>query len=502
MKFRSRLIAKIAVLSLSLVLAAAPNAAASMDSSYQDVLSKSSIVISKDGKVVMAVQKDINYLVAGNIPGELRLPVVFANISGENGLTISKLAIRAENTGYQSENKTGIILPGMTGENKTSISGIALGTNRFTISQIKELAKMSVESFSIPPGITKGSPQNFIITATVSNADGSESTIESKFNLTFRSLPQRSGWYCGDGHMHTSWSDGIYSLEERMTYFKNAGMGWAVITDHEKLLKNCFPEYCRAVAECAQATGLPLAPGMEIIAAGEKGHALAYGLSNGDVSADLPADNQYTGQELLNHINTTNSPSSLAVIAHPFSSTVWRDLKTTRNFSAMELASGGAINEKAFAEWMERLRSGEKITALGNSDCHIGYPDGLTYLFIPDYSAADFSPVWKAIRTGRAVVSEKGSLAAMAINGQAIGSTVSAAPQSPLTFTLIQQVCSGVACSKIEVLDENGQVVYQAANPPEKTTLEKPAQSKFYLLRAYFSDGSKVISNPIFVQPY
>jgi len=101
---------------------------------------------------------------------------------------------------------------------------------------------------------------------------------------------------------------------------------------------------------------------------------------------------------------------------------------------------------------------------------------------------------------GRASVSEKGHLGVFAINGQAIGSTLKVSPGAPLTFTLIQQAGSGVTCSRAEVLDENGQVVYEAVDPAEKTSFEKSAQSRFYLFRAYFSDGSKVISNPIYVE--
>ena len=351
----------------------------------------------------------------------------------------------------------------------------------------------------LPGEFEKGKTQTLLITAVISKADGSKSVVEAKSKFTFRALPTRSGWYCGDGHMHTTWSDGLDRLDERTAYLARAGMGWAILTDHEKLLRGHFTAYRQAIASSARAMGVPLAPGMEISAAGGRGHALAYGL-NEQANTLLPTDTQYTCQALVDHINDLSPGHGFTAIAHPYSSTVWQDIKTTRNFQAMELASGGAINEQAFSEWMRRLRNGEKITALGSSDCHLGYSDGMTYLYIPDYSSLNFDPVWQAIKMGRASVSEKGHLGIFAINGQAIGSTLKVYSGAPLTFTLIQQPCSGVTCSRVEVLDENGQVVYEAANPPEKTVFKKLANSRFYLLRAYFSDGSKVVSNPIYVE--
>lgn len=499
MKFRPRLMFQIGALAMGIMLLPITTVSAQMDI-YQDLLARSSIALSTDGKVAMAVQKEINYFVATEVPGEIRLPIVFANLSGKNGFTISELMVKVEGTDNQNKKATEIKLSGLSKTDTTNKLRIPLGESRYTFSELKELTKMSVESLRLPGEFEKGKTQTLLITAVISKADGSKSVVEAKSKFTFRALPTRNGWYCGDGHMHTTWSDGLDRLDERAAYLKNAGMGWAVITDHEKLLRGQFATYGQDIASSSMAFGFPLASGMEIIATGDRGHALAYGLNEQVNIALLPTDTQYACQALVDHINDVVPGNSFTVIAHPYTSTVWQDIKITSNFQAMELASGGAINEQAFAEWMRRLRSGEKITALGSSDCHLGYPDGMTYLYIPDYSSVDFDPVWQAIKMGRASVSEKGHLGAFAINGQAIGSTLKVSQGAPLTFTLIQQPCSGVICSRVQVLDENGQVVYEAANPPEKTSFEKTAQSRFYLLRAYFSDGSKVVSNPIYVE--
>lgn len=486
-------------LAISIILIFIPAAYAQMDST-QDLLARSRIAISTDGKVAMAVQREVDYLIAGEVPGEVRLPIVFANLSGENGLTISEFMLKIEGTDYQDKKATEIKLLGLPDADNNQKTDIILGKSRYTFSRLKELAKMRVESFRLPGDIKKGKTQTLLITAVISTADGSKTIVEARSRLTFRSLPARSGWYCGDGHMHTTWSDGLDRLDERVAYLKHAGMGWAILTDHEKVLRGRFASYNEAIASNSRTFGLPLAPGMEIIAAGDRGHALAYGLNEEVNAVLLPADAQYACQALIDQINAILPGHSFTVIAHPFSSTIWQDIKNSSNFQAMELASGGAINEQVLREWMERLRKGEKITALGSSDCHLGYPDGMTYLYIPNYTSFHFDPVWQAIKMGRASVSEKGHLGVMAINGQALGSTLKLPAGTMLNFTVIQQACSGVTCDKAEVLDENGQVIYEVLKPLEKTTFEKPANSRFYLLRAYFSDGSKVVSNPIYVE--
>jgi hypothetical protein len=137
---------------------------------------------------------------------------------------------------------------------------------------------------------------------------------------------------------------------------------------------------------------------------------------------------------LIDNINNLIPENSFAVVAHPYSSTIWQDISTSRNFKTMEIATGSKINPQSFEEWMRRLRAGEKITALGSSDCHLGYPEGMTFLFMPDYSISDFNPVWRAIKLGRAAVSEKGHLAVFAVNTQAIGSTLKVDKGEQVTF--------------------------------------------------------------------
>lgn len=465
-----------------------------------DILAKSRIAISRDGKVALVVQKNINYFVAGEVGGELRLPLVFANLSGEPGITIQKVGLKVEGLDGQFAKTVVIGFPALEQANTPKTSLLDITSNRLTLAEMKTITSMSVESFKLPGTIEKGKPQTLLISAMIQKADGSQSTVEAKSTITFRSLPVRTGWYGGDGHMHSTLSDGLDSPDARAAYLKNAGMGWAVLTDHEKLLRGHSADYFKAVAEYAGQAVFPLGAGMEIAAAGERGHALAYGLEEQISSSSFPADYQYECQTLIDQINRLVPGTSFTVLAHPFSSAVWQDIKFNNGFQAMEIANGGVINEQAFAEWMRRLRNGEKVTALGGSDCHLGYPDGMTYLYIPDYSSASITPVLNAIKKGRASVSEKGNLAVFAVNGQAVGSTVKAAAGAPLAFTLVQQASSGVSCSSLELLDENGQVVCQAANPTEITTFIKPAASRFYLIRADFSDGSKSISNPVYIE--
>jgi hypothetical protein len=127
----------------------------------------------------------------------------------------------------------------------------------------------------MPGNIEKGKVTRWPLP--VSTDTGAIRAEPKKIKITFASLPVRYGWYCGDGHMHTTWSDGLDTLEERALYLKNAGMGWAVITDHEKLLRGRFEEYQRSIGNLSSILGMPLAAGIEVIVSGDRGHALAMG---------------------------------------------------------------------------------------------------------------------------------------------------------------------------------------------------------------------------------
>jgi hypothetical protein len=93
MKYFWRLMVSTAALSVILMMVGVTAVSAQMDS-YKDVLARSSLAVSADGKVIMVLQKNVQYLIAGDMPEQLRMPVVVANISGQNDLTVKEFIVK------------------------------------------------------------------------------------------------------------------------------------------------------------------------------------------------------------------------------------------------------------------------------------------------------------------------------------------------------------------------------------------------------------------------
>ena len=77
-----------------------------------------------------------------------------------------------------------------------------------------------------------------------------ETTVSSTYAVM--SLPTRSGWYAGDGHIHTAWSPDVVvvSIDGRANSAKNSGLKWIVITDHQDGIDDGWLTY---VSQCGTA---------------------------------------------------------------------------------------------------------------------------------------------------------------------------------------------------------------------------------------------------------
>jgi len=103
--------------------------------------------------------------------------------------------------------------------------------------------------------------------------DGSSRTLESTALLT-TSLPAEPGWVAGDGHIHSDFSDGGYSVYQRRNDAINFGYKWIFMTDHSGALSSTYVDY---VYTCGHAANSSLAIGADQeVSAFEGGHYLAY----------------------------------------------------------------------------------------------------------------------------------------------------------------------------------------------------------------------------------
>lgn len=297
-------------------------------------------------------------------------------------------------------------------------------------------------------------------------------TEEQTYLFYLNSLPTRTGWYPGDGHIHTQglpnqpdnpanysgnyenygFSDATDSstILIRRNQANSFGYKWIIITDHagndniwtsEPRLES--DEWSIYNTACTRATNnyspnITVCPGeelatKELLAPGVTGHLLCY--SNSTYASSYNA----SCQDL---IDRTNSAGGFGVIAHPFGGIFWSDWNVT-DFRGLEIISNQSnYSSSAVSRWdtlltshLQGIISGSypKIIGMANSDVHNpSYMWGLNMNYI--YTGSSSPPgtnraaVYDNLKAGRVSASSDGSLAVFSLNGYAPGSVVNVNP--------------------------------------------------------------------------
>ncbi|GAB4422517.1 MAG: hypothetical protein Kow0031_00330 [Anaerolineae bacterium] len=189
-----------------------------------------------------------------------------------------------------------------------------------------------------------------------------------------RVVNPRPGWYRGEFHAHTNFSDGVHPPPELAELARAAGLDFFAITDHNTV--EAFPHF-------GDTPNLLIIPGIEITM--KEGHYNVFGL---DGQFDwLPAvcswPNELSGpmgsyqnaSQLMAHaagqglLNSINHP-----LLPPWD---WLDFTTDlRHLHCLEIfndptyADNDWANPKAVDMWSRWLNAGYRVTAIGGTDYH------------------------------------------------------------------------------------------------------------------------------------
>ncbi|MFZ2413350.1 MAG: CehA/McbA family metallohydrolase [Candidatus Cryosericum sp.] len=269
---------------------------------------------------------------------------------------------------------------------------------------------------------------------TTQDLDGSVSTISQTTNLFYPTpLPSEWGWYPGDGHLHSTWSDGDSTIASVARTAGNRGLQWAIMTDHagdtahspfqDRLESSDWTSYGGDCTSAQTTYGITVCSGEELATnEGSPGsHLLTY--KNSAYAAS------YVSKQSL--INNSNNAGGFGIIAHPYNPSFkwddWHDGPYTR-FRGIELISNGTVvNATQIADWDSYLRSHLSATmqdpnhrfcvGLAGSDFHSSLAAdylGLNVVYI--YTGSGSPPgssrtsVYSALENGRICASSNGSL--------------------------------------------------------------------------------------------
>ena len=332
-------------------------------------------------------------------------------------------------------------------------------------------------------------------------------------------LKSRAGWYRGDFHAHTNFSDGHYAPPDLVDVARAAGLDFFAITDHNTI--GAFPEF-------GQVSDLVIIPGIEVTM--DHGHFNVFGLDGqldwlpdvyvwpaalphltGKYSTTTRLMQQTSAQGLLNSINHPLLPpwdwlEPATDLRHVQCLEIWNDPSWPDNKWA---------NPRAVKLWTEWLNEGYRITAIGGSDYHVPVPKpglhkpaeclGLpsTYVYAEALSGA---AILAGLRQRRAYVSMGPRVTFQArLNGKIheMGMDLGT-QQGEISFTAT--VINASPGTHAQIL-HNGQVVAELLIRQEQTILQHTAQanpirSDWYRLDVYDQAGlALVVTNPIFAGP-
>jgi PHP-associated len=210
-----------------------------------------------------------------------------------------------------------------------------------------------------------------------------------------------AGWYRGDCHLHSVYSDGELTPDRLAADARATGLDFVATTEHNSA-------EAHGVWERLGSADLLVLLGEEVTT--KAGHWLALGIGPGQViDWDYRVGDQLVGRCL----EQVHASGGLAVAAHPhapYPSGTF--MYPYQGFDVVEVWNGlwasdrpwNADNEAALAEWgralAEEMHAGRWRPAMGNSDTHlpgqIGVPH--TVVFADDLSS---EAVLAGIRAGR-----------------------------------------------------------------------------------------------------
>jgi hypothetical protein len=218
------------------------------------------------------------------------------------------------------------------------------------------------------------------------------------------------GWYRGDCHVHSVYSDGTLTPEQLMTGARQAGLDFIATTEHNT-----------ADAHHAWSTHagheLLVILGQEVTT--PTGHWLALGLQPGQV---IGWEYRVRDEAISRYLGQVHQAGGLCVAAHPhapYPSGVF--MYPFEGFDAVEVWNGrwtsdlpwNADNEAALAEWGRGLAADIGAArwrpAMGNSDTHLHDQIGMPHTVV---LAEELSTeaVLAGIRAGRSWIAESAAV--------------------------------------------------------------------------------------------
>lgn len=189
-------------------------------------------------------------------------------------------------------------------------------------------------------------------------------------NSESRVFVNGEGWYAGDNHVHTKYSDGWATVFENVIRAKEVGLSFVSFTDHNTTLQDSA-----VIANCGSdflaMTGFEVSTNYKI--GSSWGHAVSLFSNKMIPFSNTPS--QANAQAIVNNINALNDGNGFAIMGHPYlKGCPWTYTNVT-GFKGVEVWTcftpiNGAYSIQAFSLWDKKNRAGLKQYGFAESDAH------------------------------------------------------------------------------------------------------------------------------------
>lgn len=310
--------------------------------------------------------------------------------------------------------------------------------------------------------------------------------------------PLRRGeaWYVGALHTHTVHSDGALTTAELIRKAAAEKLDFAAITDHNNTTHQL---------DTVASAGVLVISGEEVTTPG--GHFGVLGLEGDRAYIDfriLPGR-----REIADVIHAARARGAVVAINHPVDDCLacsWTHAVPDA-VNAIEIANGDAsARQQAILLWDALLRSGRRVTAIGESDWHRGdAPIGRPALRV---RAAELSTraILAGVAAGRAVVMASSALPPPVLTVGAgewrasVGAEARVAP-GELVAVHVELPAPVYVGGRVELV-WNGETVATAVVPDSQTVrFDRYPMAPGYLRVHVIGSGGEplAITNPVFV---
>ena len=303
------------------------------------------------------------------------------------------------------------------------------------------------------------------------------------------------GWYAGEGHSHSYYSDGVNAIWQNIDEAKLKGLSFLHCTDHNIVSQ----KYAIRKLKLVNFLGIT---GSEVTTL--SGHALSLFCDELIPWDSLRESRIEDLQKIIDNINKAKQGTALSVIAHPYQigySWRWTDVVNMKGYEVMNGFNSFRSFETTFAFklWDKNLKEGKRIYGYANSDAHVKEMIGKLRLMVLMDELTE-KALYNATKSGR-FYGTSGPDLRFSIDSVQMGDSLSVSSKQLVTISMTAYSYEGLDSVR---LIKNGNIFkkYEYTTYVKESNInvvDEAIAGDYYRMEVMGKLDQVAFSNPIFI---